>query len=141
MCVYIKSVSWEASSSHSYLESLSVLQNCIDNDVFDSVYLLGDFNADPFSGRAWQHLTNFMNANSFICHDKEMLGNGTCTFVGFSNSIPKWLDHIIGPINTNKISIGNVQVLHNVSGSDHLPLEVNIIVKESPSDIHLFKYA
>lgn len=129
--VYIKSISWEASSLLIYLESLSVLQDYIDNNAFDSVYLVGDFNADPFSGKAWQHLSNFMNGNLFLCHDKEMLGNDTCTFVGYSNSIPKWLDHIIGTKNTNNISIANVQVLHNVSGSDHLPMEVKITVQGS----------
>lgn len=63
--MYIKSDIWQDRTLEMYLETLGKLEDVLSNQRFDSVYILGDFNADPFIGRAWNHLTDF--ALMLIC--------------------------------------------------------------------------
>ena len=42
--------------------------------IYDSIILVGDFNADPFIGRAWETLKQFMNQNNLHCVDYNKLG-------------------------------------------------------------------
>ena len=57
--VYLRSDLWEIRTLNAYLSGLSELENIILSMKFDSIYFIGDFNADPFVGRAWGNLTNF----------------------------------------------------------------------------------
>ena len=57
---------------------------------------MGDFNADPFEGRAWNILVDFMVQNDLKCYDFDLLESNTTTFTSFDNSHCKWLDHIVG---------------------------------------------
>ena len=67
--VYIRSDIWEIRTLNDYLESLNELENVIGTMRFDSIFFIGDFNADPSSGRAWGNLMNFINRNSLRCFD------------------------------------------------------------------------
>ena len=60
--VYIKNDIWEDRTLEMYLETLGKLENIFIRK-FDSVYIMEDFNADPFIGKAWNHLTDFMEYN------------------------------------------------------------------------------
>ena len=123
--VYIKSDIWEARTLDAYLNYLSELENLITNSKFDSIYFLGDFNADPFSGRAWGNLSNFISRNSLECFDFRMLEPSTFTFVSYGNSYCKWLDHVVGR-ETDDITVSSIRVLYDMIGSDHLPMETII---------------
>ena len=81
--VYLNSVSWESATLANYLESLSRLEEILSDFNFDGVYLLGDFNADPFSGRAWHSLNDFMTRNYLKCFDYEVLDHSTFTFMSY----------------------------------------------------------
>lgn len=131
--VYMNSVTWEAKSMDEYLYRLQSLEYILSNNVFNSVYFLGDFNADPFMGRAWNQLVNFCDLNSLSCIDYNIMDSNTFTFIPYSNSYTKWLDHILGSNNANTI-MDKIDVLHDLIGSDHLPMVGNIHVMNS--DLH-----
>ena len=88
---------------------------------FDSIFFIGDFNADPFTGRAWNNLSVFMYENNSRCLDFELLEKETFTFMSYGGAFTKWLDHIVGR-NSNNIALNNVKVIHEKYGSDHFPL-------------------
>ena len=132
--VYCNSDIWEATTLNKYLETLSVLQDFLDDFNYDSIYFIGDFNADPLSGRAWKNLTNFMNRNSLVCFDVDMLGADTITFTGYGNSSNRWLDHIVGKLHDD-IKVNDIQILEEINGSDHLPLKVRLEFQGVITDI------
>ena len=94
--VYIESNLWEARTHNSYLDYLSHLEHVITSFNFDSFYFLGDFNTDPFNGRAWNNLYSFMSRNSRECFYFKLLDSSTFTFMPFGNSYTRWLHHIVG---------------------------------------------
>ena len=125
--VYMNSDLWEVSTLNKYLESLSKLENILAEVEFDSIYYAGDFNADPVSGRAWRNLSNFNERNGLMCLDAEVLPPDSFTFVGYGNSATRWLDHIIGR-QASSTSIHDINVLYEMIGSDHLPVEFSLKV-------------
>ena len=116
---------WQICTLNKYLHNLSLLEDILADINYDAVYLIGDFNADPHSGRAWQNLYSFLTRNSLTCFDVESLSPDTCTFIGYGNSQSRWLDHIIGR-NQNGARAVNINVLDDMIGSDHLPLQFDI---------------
>ena len=129
--VYLRSDIWEVRTLNAYLDALSELENIINSMRFDSIYLVGDFNADPFIGRAWGNLVNFIERNNLKCFDKELMDDDSFTFVSYGNGVTKGLDHILGQ-ESNNFKVASTLVLYDKVGSDHLPLETNILV--SPED-------
>ena len=130
--VYIKSDIWETHTLHDYLESLSQLGNIVTEMKYDSIYFVGDFNADPSSGRSWNNLRTFMYSNHLKCFDVDMLGEETFTFVSYGNAYTKWLDHVVGR-DSNCIKVNDVKVLYDKIGSDHLPFIVHITIDSTES--------
>ena len=87
--VYLRSDIWEVRTLNAYLDALSELEKIINSMQFDSIYLVGDFNADPFIGRAWGNLVNFTEQNNLKCFDKELKDNNSFTFVSYENGVTK----------------------------------------------------
>ena len=81
---------WEDRALEMYLETLGKLEDILSSRKFGSVYIMGNFNADPFIGRVWTHLTDFMEYNDLTCFDANMLDSQFFTFVSFNNSSTKW---------------------------------------------------
>ena len=125
--VYLNSDLWKVSTQEQYLEDLGKLDWYIHDLQYDNIFLLGDFNADPFSGRAWTNLSDFIINNSLKCFDVTQLNNDSCTFVGYGNSVARWLDHIIGKEHRD-IEVINIEILDDFVGSDHFPLQATIRV-------------
>ena len=119
--LYFNSVLWEMETQTEYLENLSKLEGILADFNFNAIYFMGDFNADPFRGRAWDILHEFMVQNNLECFDFKLLGPNTITFTSFDNSHSKWLDHIVGR-NCQGAYIKNANVFTDLVGSDHLPL-------------------
>ena len=57
--VYIRSDLGDVISQEKYLYSLSQLENILLNFNCNNVIFAGDFNTDPFIGRAWANFKNF----------------------------------------------------------------------------------
>ena len=79
--VYLKSDIWETHTLADYLENLNKMENILRDFSFDSIFFIGDFNADPFLGRSWHNLKHFMQCNSLKCYDVDQLPDDTFTFI------------------------------------------------------------
>ena len=123
--VYLRSDCGDAASLENYIRSLNCVEQTISDINFDSIYILGDFNADPFSGRAWRSLSNFIDRNSLSCFDVNILSDNTHTYIGYGYANCRWLDHVVGR-NGNDSRVTDISVLYELIGSDHLPLLVTV---------------
>ena len=65
------------------------LEDILSDYCFNSIYIIGDFNADPMHGRAWNTLTEFMLGNNLTCFGVAMLDKNTITFTSYDNSHSK----------------------------------------------------
>ena len=119
---------WEITTLDKYLHTLSLLESILIDFNFDAVYFIGDFNADPSHGRAWRNLTDFNNRNNLTCYDVNELCNDSYTFIGYGNSQSRWLDHIVGR-GEECASIRDINILVDFIGSDHLPLELIVSIR------------
>ena len=117
---YIRSDLGDVVSLNNYLENLYYLENILDETHNDNILFIGDFNADPFHGRAWRSIKGFIDRLKLICFDYEMMPTDTFTYISYSDSQCKWLDHFIGKLN-NDITVEKFNVLNDLVGSDHLP--------------------
>ena len=131
--VYMNSDLGDVDTLNKCLKTLLNLEDILKGTAFDSMYFVGDFNADPTSGRAWRNLTNFIERNSLRCFDVEALPPGSHTLVGCSNSATRWLYHVVGgqvPVS----QIIKIRILYGLIGSDHLPME--FYLKIDNVDVH-----
>ena len=122
---YIRSDLGDPESHSNYLESLFNLENILEDHDSQNILLVGDFNADPLHGRAWHNLNDFMTRNSMRCYDYQSLPVDSFSYVSFSDSHIRWLDHLIGKLDADLV-IDNVEILYDLIGSDHLPLKLSI---------------
>ena len=123
--VYMRSVTWEGKTLDEYLQGLHALEYVLINYDLNSVYILGDFNADPFMSRAWNHFNHFCEKNYLSCMDFKLMDSSSFTFILYNNSYCKWLDHIVGR-NSKDVCVNDVKILYELVGSDHLPMVGNI---------------
>ena len=128
--VYIRSDLGDPVTLNNYLENLYKLENIIEETNCQNILFFGDWNADPYHGRTWANLTNFINRNSLSCFDYLNLPNDTFTHISYSHSHCKWLDHLIGKLQ-NEIKIKSMNVLYDIIGSDHLPIHTNLYLQET----------
>lgn len=125
--VYLNSDVWETATLTEYLETLSRLETILTDYQYHSIFYIGDFNADPFTGRAWGNLGEFVRRNSLTCFDFQGLDSDTFTFRSYGDSHCKWLDHIIGR-NCQGVAVRDLKVHYDLIGSDHLPLSMTLVV-------------
>ena len=123
--VYLNSDLWETSTLNNYLNTLSNLELILADYNYDCINFLGDFNADPFVGRAWRNLDDFITRNALKCFDFDVLDMNTFTFTSYGGSHCKWLDHFVGR-NCAGVKIRDMVVHYDLVGSDHLPISANL---------------
>lgn len=107
-----------------FTDCLSEISAVVDNSEVTSVFILGDFNANPNSlfGR---ELVKFCVDQKWICADFDKLGStsDTFTFISEAHGSTSWLDHCIVTGSAWQ-SIVDIKVHYDCVWSDHLPLEV-----------------
>ena len=108
-----------------YLHVLALIENRLDNTKYDAIYISGDFNADPFGSRLWRFINDFSIDTNLVCYDFNILPDNTFTFMSNNNLFCRWIDHVIGTENSF-FYIDKVNVMYDVVGSDHFPLEFEI---------------
>ena len=122
---YVRSNLGDPESHNQYLNNLYQMESMIEQHNNDNFITVGDFNADPFYGRTWYDMKNFIDRNNLTCFDKELLPSDSFTYIGFADSYCKWLDHIIGKI-SEKIKFNYIKIAHDCIGSDHFPVIASI---------------
>ena len=108
--VYVKSDLEEVHTLNDYLESLIRLEILIESLKFDSIFFIGDFNADHLCWRAFGNFKDFISRNDLRCFEVDILDEDTFTFLSYENSFTKWLYHVIGRT-CNNVDITNAKVL------------------------------
>lgn len=107
-----------------YTECLAEINAIVECNCVENVFVLGDFNAHP--GELFcTELLKFCYDYHFTCADIDMLGinSNTFTYMSDSHGCVRWLDHCL-VTSVTKGSIVKVNVINDVSWSDHFPLEI-----------------
>jgi exonuclease III len=107
-----------------FTDCLSKVSAIVNEYGVESVFILGDFNADVAS-LFYTELQHFCNDHSLSCVDIDLLGlnSGTYTFISESHGSCSWLDHCV-VTQSAKQSVVNVNVKYDTLWSDHFPLIV-----------------
>ena len=108
-----------------FTECLSEMNAIIEDCNANIVFMLGDFNAHP-NELFFNELTHFCKEQYWACVDYEMLScsnPNTYTYTSDINGSSRWLDHcLVTRLTRNYIK--SINILNDVSWSDHYPLEV-----------------
>lgn len=125
--VVVMSVYLPTNSVENLLEfssCLSTVNAIIDEYGIESVFILGDFNADP-GGLFYGELAGMCREQQWSCVDVDMLGcdSGTFTFISEVHGTTSWLDHCVTTLSA-KQAIVDVFVNYDTLWSDHFPLIV-----------------
>ena len=127
--VYLNSDLWETNTLNNYLNTLNKLELILADYNYNCIYFMGDFNADPFMGRAWHNLNDFRARNNLKCFDFDFLDVDTFTFTSYGGSHCKWLDHFIGR-DCIGVELKDMAVHYDLVGSDHLPISANLVIDD-----------
>ena len=123
--------------SDEYLQILASIETCLENTMYDALYICGDFNADPYSSRLWEHCRRFCTDLNLVCFDYELLSADSFTFISNNNLFCKWLDHVLGTKNCT-FDVNKILIRNDIVGSDHLPIEfyvkIKSVISSSPTD-------
>ena len=118
--VYLPCDSQTSGSFDNYRSSLAKVESVVREQNFNSVVLVGDFNADPFKGRFWKELLTFTQSLSLFFVD-EKLPQDTFTYLCPAKDSTSWLDHIFASKPAMQ-GISNIYIDYNSSIYDHFPL-------------------
>ncbi|CAF4843312.1 unnamed protein product [Pieris macdunnoughi] len=127
VCVYMPTDSQD--NLPVFTDCLSVVSAIVDEYGIESVYILGDFNAHPYS-IFYYELLNYCYDQRWSCIDVELLGphSDTYTFVSEAHGSRRWLDHCL-VTDAARHSISKVYIMYDVLWSDHYPLILHFNIK------------
>ena len=121
--VYLPCDSQNPESFDNYRNALARLEIVIKEQNFNTLVLIGDFNADPFKGRFWKELLSFTKSLSLKFLD-ERLPCDTFTYLCPAKDSTSWLDHIFATeLAVEEIS--NIYIDYKAAAYDHFPLLFN----------------
>ena len=110
---------------------LSDIEVLVDSCTSTSVFIMGDYNCDLKSNGIFsQHFKRFINDNSFIGADYELMKDAF-TFMSDAWGTCSWLDHCICTADAYT-GIQSIDVLYEYVTSDHKPLYVCTIMSNLP---------
>lgn len=131
--VYMPCDYHDIESEDNYIEQLAQLSEIIQNENYNKIYIIGDFNADPNKGRFYNLLYTFSVQNNLIIADIEMLPYETFTYISPAHNTCGWLDHIL---THNLDLIISTEVLLNYNILDHFPMKINININLNKNKLH-----
>lgn len=105
-----------------FKDCLSELCAIIQAHGIESVFILGDFNADPRE-LFFKELLDYCDEQILTCLDVDMLGlnSDNYTFISQVYGTCSWLDHCV-VTQAARQCVTNVQIKYDTMVSDHLPL-------------------
>lgn len=124
-----------------FTECMGEIAAVVEDNGEGSVYVLGDFNANP-SSCFGNELINFCTELDWRCADIEFLGYNSkaYTYVSEAHGTHSWLDHCLVSETAWK-SVTAVSIMHDVFWSDHFPLKIrcNLDVFKNGNDLCVYK--
>ena len=110
-----------------YRSTLADLSTIFDDEHFDEVLLMGDFNCDPNKGRFFKEFINFTNNLGLQVVDLE-LPNDSFTYVSSGQTCStSWLDHIVS---SKSMHVHSINIMYGYTFNVHLPIECVIFLPQ-----------
>lgn len=122
ICVYMPTDSPD--NLVEFSECMSEIVSIVENNNIESVFMLGDFNANP--GEPFgREMESFCSDQNWLCVDLIKLGrrSGEYTYVSEIHGTTSWLDHCLAT-EAAMLSVVDSKVRYGVYWSDHYPLEI-----------------
>ena len=111
----------DSASKDLYQERVTCIATVLDNENFDDVIILGDFNADKARGGNWNLMMSILE-EYHLCQVDSVLPDNSFTYLS-SHSTTSWLDHIF---TNNRDLISNIKISYDVNSFDHFPLSCTV---------------
>lgn len=103
----------------SYRECITELKDIINSEDPQYTIISGDFNSDPFKGRFYTELLEFVNNFNFFVSDR-FLPNDSFTYISSNeNCSTSWIDHIIS---SHDSLVNDISIEYRHSFYDHIPM-------------------
>ena len=113
-----------------YKNALGELHNLIETENVNKVIIAGDLNADPFKGRFYEDLDQFILDKKFIMADR-CLPLNSYTYISPHNTT-SWIDHVL--ISQPGL-VQEIKILYEATINDHVPLKFNLRIDSLDSSI------
>ena len=107
-----------------YKSLLSELSNYCENEHYDEILIIGDFNCDPHKGRFYSEFQEFFINHDLECVDVSCLQSDSYTYISSNNTAStSWLDHILS---SNYDIVQDLNIMYGFSFDDHIPVEFKL---------------
>ena len=109
-----------------YRQTIAKLSNILDEEIYSSVCIIGDFNADT-TKRFYKEIKDFAEIYELKIADVEFLPLNSFTYVSSNDhASTSWLDHVM----TSNIEIlQDIKIYYELSFYDHIPMSFKYNIK------------
>ena len=110
-------------SIDAYRSRVHFLSSIIETEEFTDIVIAGDLNADPNRGGNWNSIVDLIDDHNLFSGHASLPAD-TFTFFSAPHNNTSWLDHVLV---SNSQLLGEIEVRHDLSISDHFPLECSLL--------------
>lgn len=117
-----------------YVNKLAFISSYLQSEAFTNVFIVGDMNADISDKRSSfaKHISQFCEDNNLILSSRELLSTESYTHISEAWHTTSWLDHCLSTADAHA-SLMNMEILYNVSTSDHIPVKMVVRLECIPA--------
>ena len=121
-----------------YKTNLAELSNFLNEENYDDVLIVGDMNCDPFKGRFFREMKDFVSSHTLSISDVDQLPVDSYTYISQnSRASTSWLDHVIS---SNPRLVEDVMIHYGSALDDHIPISFNLEIFEPVLLSHSIQY-
>ena len=118
-----------------FQSALADLSCLINRENINNIIITGDLNADPFKGRFYNYLKQFVDDHNFTVADL-ILPINSYTYIS-THDTTSWIDHVI---TSRSNLVNNINIKYGVTISDHIPLAFTIEFNTLLDNASSFQY-
>ena len=121
-----------------YVNKRAFISSYLQNECFTiyNIFIAGDMNADISDKRSIfaNHLNHLCTDNNLILSSRELLPAESYTHISETWHTTSWLDHCLSTADAHA-SFAHMEILYNVSTSDHIPVKMVIRSEYIPATV------
>lgn len=119
-----------------YVNKLAFISSFLQSEALTNIFIVGDMNADISDKRSSfaNHISNFCADNNLTLSSRELLPAESYTHISEAWHTTSWLDHCLSTADAHA-SLLRMEVLYNVSTSDHIPVKMLVKLEYIPATI------
>ena len=119
-----------------YKAAVADLINLVEIENINKIVIAGDINADPFKGRFYREIEEFIELKHFIVADRCSLPINSFTYIS-THDTTSWLDHVI----VSQPGLAkDIEILYEATISDHVPLKFKVEIDSLDSNFNIRDY-